>query len=224
MCPFLHKSVVTSSTKVYHLSVVYHLPVDDCGLYSPWESHVCKNSIFERPDKTVVKMGRLWQRGWLILEHSLFLNDKKNHLCIFTTWTNTNREVGMTRLVFEWICSTALTVTRFWNKRRSASKDKIALRQFFEVTVSVVSPRQTSIYVMCPWDHDIWSLLFTTHQKPVIRRKSWEPKGAQIGRRCVEKWEIVPLTPDINSRSIYLFNARWMHYVDESQLICVSVR
>ena len=30
----------------------------------------------------------------------------------------------------------------------------------------LVSPRQTSIYVMCPWDHDIWSLLFTTPSEP----------------------------------------------------------
>ena len=30
----------------------------------------------------------------------------------------------------------------------------------------LVSPRQTLIYVMCPWDHDIWSLLFTTPSEP----------------------------------------------------------
>ena len=32
--------------------------------------------------------------------------------------------------------------------------------------VKVISPRQTSIYVMCPWDHDILSLLFTTPSEP----------------------------------------------------------
>ena len=44
-------------------------------------------------------------------------------------------------------------------------------RSFLQVIVKgpstlLVSPRQTSIYVMCPWDHDIWSLLFTTPSEP----------------------------------------------------------
>ena len=42
---------------------------------------------------------------------------------------------------------------------------------------SLVSPRQTSIYVMCPWDHDIWIL---TCLPPIC------------GRRTNEGWQTLP--------------------------------
>jgi hypothetical protein len=75
--------------------------------------------------------------------------------------------------------------------------------RFYFTCLMLVSPRQTSIYVMCPWDHDI--LIIELSIAPLNHPDDSECKGVQVYFIYTEP------TPYISSLPIGLANSPLVH-------------
>ena len=114
----------------------------------------------------VPEIGPTYHRSWAWASLS----------CSQSPLTTLNSDLASERDAFKDMCllSSATTFSfdeanKLWIWISSALAlrwQNLAVMLSTKARINIVSRRQSSIYVMCPTDHDKWSLLFTTPPKP----------------------------------------------------------